>query len=1612
MSENDRVARAVGIVQDAIGDDRAGDYASALPKYREGAACLLEAAEFETDPTLRETIKAKTAEYSRRADELELRGHAKSHVPEEIDLTSSPSVGIASSENYNNKNTKVHISRRGSVLISTGAPFSAGSAAQDSDDDETIQFQLPDVVGAASDGDHLRRAEEAFKERYAVLKSIYQQRIETLAGQIDAALGEVQNDPIRNAMAADPLTANFAQERAREVAGSSLARERERFIELLSEKLAASQADLSSIMSSSKATAAALNSELAEQHAQCESLAKALKAETQSKESERNAAENAKGELERTKAKLKHLEDVRTSEKEEMHSAVERLKAMMKQASGSNAKTEAAQKLVGTLEAKVDEQTRTLEKVRADHEATIARERRSSISTAQDAHAKIIRLNAALEESTRQCEEEVGKYEAVSSRYDELASAHEALKIERSDLESSSKHAKALLERSEKERLELREQYMALGDKLEAALDSEQKGAANEVLRLQEKVRRGKEKLAKAASAYKEKNASKKASIARLEADILSLKDELQSAGYENKGKDRRIESLESELNNARVQRETSVERGAQRISEVEEELQGARGKIDELRDELRKARGATSKAVNAAREECRKLMDEQRRAHIVELDKADKLRRNVEAERWKEQRATEEKMHVQYQRLVESKISELSETQMRWTESRDDDTRLQQLVDSRMDDLGQNFVKRSEHDRIVASRVQAARNEEEQARNELVRKHEESIRTKLKEMEERKQHEYAVAMLNVRQGIKKLETQLEEEKGDRREAERALEEERKSVAAYRHKNDEDERNKQLLVAHLEESSANMSRLKQMIAEQSEKLSVAEQTAQDAKDERNRAMREASEHGAQLARLEAELGERTKRLQQLEDRTVQSTENSTSNFKRLAELERACAALEGEKTKLEEVAQQVSDAHARTVESLHQEHSATVERLKEEAKVDAERHGEAVSLLSAQIATLEEEKRGLQSKIEEAEGSHAELQKRLAASDEARAQALGTNDRLTKSLETLRKSAEENQKEILDGAIKLREQIAAYKAELKAKSHLIEEADKRLLSEKRRRVREANVMVSRFQARLRPLKEHALGVLSSAKVEIEAAKSDAFRQVRELQWKVREAMSKGKASWLSRWEAEREHLESKQGEEKASASESYRKALEDQARQLRLEADAQIAVLQERADALTASCAEERDRRAEVESARQELNAELQSERQKLTLLVKEHGEAKEAINGSRRRGENLESKIRRLEGENEDLEGRASSLQTSVSDLEQKLKLLNSNILSVMVTLSGELSISQEVMEGVASLDGSETFRTTLSAFQQELKAAVKEMTGASSKAAVAPVEKENTHMKQKIEILGAELRDLRQADADAKRTMESLEQKLQEEETRRRGRERELEERRQEAESCLEEHTSIVELAKIESASRERVLEGELEALRSEYEAEKRAWEKRHRNAIEVTSTANGERVREMRAQMEAEESRHRETLQREREKNRALETEILSMSSKVDQGSLDDSLLLTPIPLDKSRSSVLNDSQLQHLLEHSLALDERARELTRSAHKRRSRKHRSRSRDRATGTSSLASSTAGASSGFGGTPERHRRRQSLDVSVGGVHMHLNRQGSMDMRFDAASQ
>lgn len=122
-------------------------------------------------------------------------------------------------------------------------------------------------------------------------------------------------------------------------------------------------------------------------------------------------------------------------------------------------------------------------------------------------------------------------------------------------------------------------------------------------------------------------------------------------------------------------------------------------------------------------------------------------------------------------------------------------------------------FITRSQHEaEVQAKEAQAALRAEER------------MKIVIREFEERKEAEIRAAMVNVRKGVQKLETSLEEAKADRKRADEQLLSERQAFVVLKHENEELREVKGSIVQRLEEANENIGRLRAVVKESQSKL--------------------------------------------------------------------------------------------------------------------------------------------------------------------------------------------------------------------------------------------------------------------------------------------------------------------------------------------------------------------------------------------------------------------------------------------------------------------------------------------------------------------------------------------------------------------------------------------------------------------------------------------------------------------------------------------------------------------------------------------------------------------------------------------------------------------
>jgi thiamine biosynthesis protein ThiC len=81
----------------------------------------------------------------------------------------------------------------------------------------------------------------------------------------------------------------------------------------------------------------------------------------------------------------------------------------------------------------------------------------------------------------------------------------------------------------------------------------------------------------------------------------------------------------------------------------------------------------------------------------------------------------------------------------------------------TRIANLIKDHMPVSQHEQIVEARLSALRSELTHEKNTAIAVAERDFRAETVRLEERKDQEYSMSMLNIRQGIQKLETQVEQ---------------------------------------------------------------------------------------------------------------------------------------------------------------------------------------------------------------------------------------------------------------------------------------------------------------------------------------------------------------------------------------------------------------------------------------------------------------------------------------------------------------------------------------------------------------------------------------------------------------------------------------------------------------------------------------------------------------------------------------------------------------------------------------------------------------------------------------------------------------------------------
>ena len=592
----------------------------------------------------------------------------------------------------------------------------------------------------------------------------------------------VDSDEILDAMRSDPSTARFAGARTREIIVETLKDEREGHITLLADELAKrnSECEFLRVEINKQKRELQLHLQNAKRQKDREAEVEKRVREEFAQMQRMNDQQVARAqELERT---VELVRKEKQTEKDEMRAALLKLtKLIAKQKqnlatsklldsmeddfllkSGSVNMEHSLETLLITLENSFESQVRTMQE---------ADERFQSLRKSQE--AAIAKLQQSQDQLTQQVRD-LRAREDVLSR--ELEAAHQESRSWESKLLTVSdelRQKEAAHASSEKERLEVRNQYLAIGEKLKEILNKEERQTSSKVRALED-----------------EKQA--------LEAKVLELNRALQESVTEAKGIREENEHL---LRDAGSKRQ---------IETLEQDLTASLSELAQAKRQL---------------EEARLKADEEKR-RIEESFREE--RRRLESGKDSALREKEAQMERHYEKLMREKEQSLRESErmakMNLRAKKEEAARVSEAINDRMLSLSQDYISRVQHNEILnATRSQLEAQISAQA-VELNERHGAEIRMMEETMENEAVSQLTQASASLKDKILRLETELTREKKERLDAEKAVDEERSKLVRTRHRCEQEERSKSAAVEQLSAATQVIDRLKAMVEEQREKL--------------------------------------------------------------------------------------------------------------------------------------------------------------------------------------------------------------------------------------------------------------------------------------------------------------------------------------------------------------------------------------------------------------------------------------------------------------------------------------------------------------------------------------------------------------------------------------------------------------------------------------------------------------------------------------------------------------------------------------------------------------------------------------------------------------------
>lgn len=614
---------------------------------------------------------------------------------------------------------------------------------------------------------------------------MYEERIDSLHAQVESIYENVESDEILEAMRSDASTAAFAGPRMREIIVDTLKDEREGHITLLADELAKRNAECEFLRDEINKQKRELQVSLQNARRQKEREMEVEKRVRDEFEQMQKAKDAQAARIQELEASVAAVHKEKQAEKDDMRAALLKLTKLI----AKQKQNIATSKLLDSME---DSFVLKAGSLNVEHSLetlliTLENSFESQVRSMQEADERFQTLRASQENAIARLQQSQDKLteqvRGLHAREDELLKELESAKREAHareakllDVSEELRQKEAAHASSEKERLEVRDQYLAIGEKLKEILDKEDRQTSAQVRTLEEEKR-------------------------ALELNLTESRRKLEDVANE-------VKSLREE--NEHLLRDTGSKR---QIETLEQDLSAAL-------HELAQAKRALDEIKTSAEQEKRRLEDSFRDE-----------RRRLETAKESALREKEVQIERHYEKLIREKEMSMRESErmakVNLRAKKEEAARASEAINDRMLQLSKDYISRTQHEEVLGatrSRLEAQLSAQALELNE---RHGAELRTLEETLEKEAASQLSQASATLKDKIIRLEAELAREKKERLEAERCVDEERSKLVRSRHRCEQEERAKSAAMEQLSAATHVIDRLKSMAADLKGKLQAS-----------------------------------------------------------------------------------------------------------------------------------------------------------------------------------------------------------------------------------------------------------------------------------------------------------------------------------------------------------------------------------------------------------------------------------------------------------------------------------------------------------------------------------------------------------------------------------------------------------------------------------------------------------------------------------------------------------------------------------------------------------------------------------------------------------------